>query len=426
MKKPQAEFEIFRDHSLVLHDAQKQLKILSSLRWSGEFESKFLEQGARPHKTSVHHRYEPRVTLTEKEKFRRLIEGAAEQNQKVVSRVSPDVAEICGAISENLDAAFHLRQSIGTAKFGTASKKLYGSLHLPNSKKRAPVVEVAHSFSKTLSDIGDTEIDALYPKILSADALAAILRERLRDAHLIESVDIIVTDQLTADAAAGSRYVKLKKSAKFSLKDADVLLYHEIFTHVVTSLNGQAQTHAAWLGFDTPRCTTTQEGLAVFLEVISGKTYPRRLRKIVDRIILLEMISNGEECGHLYDWLRERRYSHKDSLGLIIRAFRGMAPGSREPFTKDLAYLQGLINVFNFLKVNLIKSRYDCIEMLYSGKLDLNDIGKLCRLRDQGIVERPRWVPPQFLNLDGMVTWFSCVLAFGSLNDEGMQSKFSV
>lgn len=338
--------------------------------------------------------------------------------------VCPETAALFKKILRNIADADLMMRKLGTSDFGWHSAQLFGAV---KDEKGAPrkVLRVAKRFSEALSTFGDETIEALQPKVLPAEALAQILRERLRESHLFNSVDIRVVENLTADAAAGRGYVKLKKAAKFAIKDADNLLYHEIFTHIVTTQNGEAQSIAKWLAFDSPRCTTTQEGLAVFLEIYAGKMYPRRLRKIVDRILCLQMIADGEHCGHMYDWLRERGYNHRDSLSLIIRAFRGIEPGARQPFTKDLTYLQGLINVYNFLKVNLGQSKHDRIEMLFAGKLALEDIPTLCRLKEKGVITAPQWIPPQFRNLDDLVTWFSCIAVFGSLDDEKLKTGFS-
>lgn len=401
---------------------QKDLRILKAVRWDPEFEGKFLSQEKRPSRESVRFSYEGRPRFDGKKLAE--IERLRRRNHREIKPISDDVAVIFDAILDDYENIVELLDNVGTHRFGQVSQTLWGATTTKFSESGATIVSLAESFSRNLNRLSDVETEKMFPKILSAEGLASLLRQRLQDAHLIESVTVEVTDKLVADAAAGSHRVKLRKGAKFSVKDVDVLLYHEVFTHIVTALNGRRQPHAKWLAFDTPRCSSTQEGLAVFLEMLSGKTYPRRLRRIVDRIVLLGRVEDGESCGHMYDWLRERNYSHRESLNLVMRAFRGSDPDARSPFTKDISYLKGLIECFNFVHICLQENRQDLVPTLYAGKLELSEVPRLGQLIEDGIVEKPGWIPRELLDLDSLAGWFSYVIALGSIRDEGLQSQF--
>src|SRR5207245_1885232 len=104
------------------------------------------------------------------------------------------------------------------------------------------------------------------------------------------SVRVEVDDTILSDAAAGSDYVKVRTGARFSQRDIDILEVHEGWVHVATSLNGQAQTVARWLAKGPPRTTAVQEGLAALLEIFTFRTYPRRARRLNDRVLARRVV----------------------------------------------------------------------------------------------------------------------------------------
>ncbi len=413
-----------RKFSHDIHDLQKDMRILNAVRWPEDAARKFLNQKGRPTKSSIRVDYsETRESFSVSEK-QRSIAKLRKRAVKLFETQNPDMLFIFNEMLNDLDNVSELLATVGTSRFGEVSASLYGSIERPLENTDLSILQIAERFGKNLERLSGEDSERMFPKILRAEGLAALLRQRLQEAHLIEAIKVKVVDDLVADAAAGSHYVKIRRDAKFSIKDVDVLLYHEIFTHIVTALNGRAQKYATWLKFDSPRCSSTQEGLAVFLEMFAGKTYPRRLRRIIDRILLLGQIQAGESPGHMYDSLREMRYSHHESLNLIMRALRGCDPESRQPFTKDISYLKGLVECFNFIQANLADSQADNIQALFCGKLQLKEVPALVRLTEAGVIQSPRWVPTHFLDVDSMVGWFAYVGALGMIRSPELQSAY--
>jgi uncharacterized protein (TIGR02421 family) len=412
-----------REFSQEIRNAQKDLRILTTVRWDRDFEAKFLSLKGRPTLDNVRFNYktkEPAFKLQAKLKSLHSLQNRV----KTELTDSKELQFIFGRILRDLNHVANLIHKVGTEEFGLISQDLWGSPKQTLSASGPTILKVAERFGRNLNRVSDDETEKMFPKVLNSEGLASLMRSRLQESHLIESVRVIVTDQLVADAAAGSDYVKIRKDAKFSIKDVDVLLYHEVYTHIVTGLNGRNQRYAKWLGFDSPRCSSTQEGLAVFLEMLSGKTYPRRLKRIVDRIQLLGMIEAGEKPPQMYDWLREHGYSHQDSLSLLMRAFRGCNPDSRKPFTKDVSYIKGLIECFNFIHLNLIQNRYEHIHALFCGKMNLHEVPHVVKLIEQGVVEKPRWIPPDLLDLDSLAGWFGYVIAISDIRDVDLQTSY--
>lgn len=412
-----------RDMSHEIRTAQKDLRILSAVRWDKDFEANYLAQEGKPTLDSVRFNYKSR-----KPNF--LLNEKLALLQNLQSRVtneleeSPDLQFIFQAILRDLTNVAKLITKVGTEEFGLLSEDLWGSPKQRLSPSGPTILNVAERFGRNLNRVSDSETEKMFPKVLNSEGLASLLRSRLQESHLIERVKVIVTNQLVADAAAGSDYVKIRRDAKFSIKDVDVLLYHEVYTHIVTGLNGRSQRYAKWLGFDSPRCSSTQEGLAVFIELLSGKTYPRRQKRIIDRIMLLGMIEAGDQPSRMYEWLLDMGYSHKEALSLIMRAFRGSNPEARRPFTKDVSYIKGLIECFNFIHLSLIHNHYDHIHALYCGKMNVREVPHIVNLMKDGLIEKPRWIPPEFLDLDSLAGWFGTVIAMSDIRDIELQTAY--
>ncbi|MCT7032309.1 flavohemoglobin expression-modulating QEGLA motif protein, partial [Salmonella enterica] len=94
-----------------------------------------------------------------------------------------------------------------------------------------------------------------------------------------------VDPELTAKAAAGATRIRLRGGTRFTDYDRHQLLAHEALVHSLTALNGRAQPLLASFGRTSPRVTATQEGLAVFAELMSGAIDISRLKRISLRIL---------------------------------------------------------------------------------------------------------------------------------------------
>src|SRR4029077_20954090 len=128
---------------------------------------------------------------------------------------------------------------------------------------------------------------------------------------------------IISDAAAGSDYVKVRTGARFSTRDIDILEAHEGWVHVATSINGQQQPVAKWLAKGPPRTTAVQEGLAALLEIFTFRTYPRRARRLNDRVLAVDKAEDGADFVQVFDWYRTEGYDEEDCFNAARRVFRG-------------------------------------------------------------------------------------------------------
>src|SRR5437764_789681 len=143
-----------------------------------------------------------------------------------------------------------------------------------------------------------------------AERPVRVLAERMRavlQRHFAEAAPKVeVVDHLSSNALAGPRYIRLRRGASFSDRDLAQLVQHEAFVHIGTSLNGAAQTAFPILGAGHAGTTRTQEGLAVFAEIISGAMDPSRLLRLADRVLAIKIAMEGADFLELFRYFCER------------------------------------------------------------------------------------------------------------------------
>jgi hypothetical protein len=97
----------------------------------------------------------------------------------------------------------------------------------------------------------------------------------------------------------------------------------------------------------------------------------------------------------------------RDSYQLAARVFRGSLPAGAGPFTKDLAYSRGLIELCGFLRETIRDGQARRIPLLFCGKVSLADMPALGRLADEGLLVPPAHLPPPFADLRGLGMWLA-------------------
>ena len=246
-----------------------------------------------------------------------------------------------------------------------------------------------------LTNLAHIEISTAPPAYHSAEEVAADLDRAVR-AHFGDQAPAIeLVDRLSANALATSRAIRVRRGARFTDRDFTQLLHHEAFIHVATSLNGKAQTDLPLLAAGHPGTTRTQEGLAVFAEVISGSIELDRLRRLADRVLAIQMAIEGADFLEVYRFYPgAHRRSRIRRSKIPGGSFAAGSSRAARPSTKDLVYLLGLLQVNNFIRASFAAGRADCLSLLFCGKLDIFDIPALCELYAMGLCRPPRFLPP--------------------------------
>jgi uncharacterized protein (TIGR02421 family) len=199
---------------------------------------------------------------------------------------------------------------------------------------------------------------------------------------------------------------------------------HEGWVHLGTTINGSSQPWCTFLGKGPPSSTTTQEGLAVLTEILTLRSSPTRLYRLVNRVRAVTLAEAGANFVEVFDYLRGNNLSDDDSYAIAVRVFRGSTPDGR-PFTKDLAYMRGFVQTYNFLRLAMSEGRLDSLPVLYCGKITLEDLKTYKGLMEEGVIEPPRFVPPHFADLKGLATWMSFSRFISNLSFDQLQADYS-
>ena len=238
-------------------------------------------------------------------------------------------------------------------------------------------------------------------------------------------VRVEADDGILADAAAGSDYVKVRSGAKFSPRDIDILEVHEGWVHVATSLNGQAQPVAKWLAKGPPRTTAVQEGLAALLEMFTFRTYPRRARRLNDRVLAVDKAEDGASFLDVFEWFRTEGYDEEECFHNTRRVFRGGVLEGGAPFTKDACYCKGIVLNYAFIRSAIQHDRVDLMPFLFVGKVAHEDVPVLARRVSDGVVKPPRYLPPMFRDLNGLAIWMAYSTFFSQLGGEAIAEHYA-
>ena len=304
--------------------------------------------------------------------------------------------------AESWRIAAEMLESVGTAGVTAPSIALYGRPDdmIPGSRRSN--LDAARYFVELSDELGADLLADDSCVNVPADVLRGDLATTLDEFFGAGTINVEVDPELTAKAAAGATRIRLRGGASFSEYDRHQLLAHEAFVHSLTALNGRRQPLLASLARTSPRVTATQEGLAVFAELMSGAIDITRLKRISLRILAIDMALNGADFVEVYKYFSACGQSTADSFHSAQRVFRGVPLGGGAAFAKDNVYLSGLLTVHTFFRLALKRRRMDLLRHLFAGKLTLHDVVALQPHFESGAILPPRWLPPWMQHVHGL------------------------
>ncbi len=404
-------------------EAQRPIRILDSIKWDPSVEAeirkkkfKSLPKGGPELFEHNKIEFDPREKLDE---FKDIITDI-----RTSLGADDELGELLVGICEQYRDVIRMLQNRGTKKFWEYSRKLYGSPKDTFFDEGRSVSELGRMLYGILSGIDDSSLGAEYPKVLEAHTVVEELNRRFEQVFGSDRVHAKLSDGILADAAAGGDTVKIKDGTLFSKRDIDILEVHEGWVHVGTTQNGNAQHVAKWLSKGPPRCSSTQEGLAVLMEIFTFRSYPRRARHINDRILGIEKAEEGASLLEVIEFYRTEGYSEDECLSNALRVFRGGVIEGGAPFTKDISYCRGFVENYNFMRAAIRAGKPELIPFLFVGKLSVEDIPLLYRKHQEGIVDAPVFLPPQFSDLNGVAVWMSFSSFLSSVNLTKVQEHY--
>jgi uncharacterized protein (TIGR02421 family) len=365
-----------------LQKAAQTIRILTHIAWPQEHRRQFLKNNSYRLPKVEYPSFDASETLE--------LLAVARKNIVGESNVSGWLT----GIADRLESSARLLCACGTAEYLEHSSALYGTPTEVLRDGSSTSLDLANRFSAIFEKVSKVEVGAPDPACYLADHVAERMREAVGKMFGEHAPEVLVVDELSANALAGPKRIRIRRNAHFTDKDILQLVHHEAYIHVATSLNGQSQKALPILGASHPGSTKTQEGLAVFAEFITGSMDIDRFRRLADRILAIQMAIDGADFVEVFRYFLERVTNPQQAFENARRVFRGGTINGGAPFTKDIVYLDGLLRVHNFLRTIVASGRTDCLQLLFCGKLDVEDIPVLCELAEMGLCQKPTYLPP--------------------------------
>ncbi len=372
---------------ILLRKAERPVRVLRSVAWPSATAEVFFKNGGRELPIVSYPPIDAAPVIEAMEKARRLADG------------SSPIHTWLQRVSRVIETGARMISATGTADFYKYSVELYKSPSEPMLDQVTLPLALAQQLDETLSAFNHNTLNrrlgfGANETTMSAEQLGNRMRPILTRFFGDVSPKIDIEDNLSANALAGSQYIRLRRGAVFSERDLQQLVQHEAFVHVGTSLNGRAQEKIPIIGSGHPGTTRTQEGLAVFSEMISGAMDPARMRRLADRVIAIQKSIDGADFLDLYKYFVEQGNDPRQAFESARRVVRGGLTTGGAPFTKDVVYLEGLLSVHNFLRATVQFGRIDCLHLLFCGKLDIEDLPAIMMLVENGMCSFPKFLPP--------------------------------
>lgn len=405
-------------------DAQKPIRILDAIKWDPKIEAE-LKKGkfkVLPKIDADYYRkealgYDPQVKLAE------LAEIA--KDVQLTLGEKDELGRLLVTICEQYMDVVNMLLGRGTRDFWNYSKKLYGSPKDRFHDEANSIRELGELMYQILNGLGDTALGQTYPETLEASEAVEILNKRLIKFFGDDTCQAKISDGIVADAAAGGDTIKIREGCMFSQRDVDILEVHEGWVHVGTTQNGNLQHVAKFLSKGPPRVSSTQEGLAVIMEIFTFRTYPKRARHINDRILAIDKAEDGANVLDIIEFFRTEGYSEDDSISSAKRVFRGGLIEGGAPFTKDISYCRGFVENYNFMRAAIRCGRPELIPFLFVGKLHVDDVPLLYQKHKEGIIDAPKYLPRQFKDMNGIAVWMSFSNFFNLVDLKRIQEHYN-
>ncbi len=389
-----------RSISDAIVDAQGPVRILNAIKWDEQVRDVFFASGCREQPDIDADWYAERDLGFDLDEVRsRFVDIELQINASLGT--TSGLAQLLKRTCEQYRLTLDLLAARGTESFGQISAQLYGTTDDVFHAGGPRVADLAGQFRDALGWVSDLPIDDRDEKTIDGDDAVKLLQERLDRSMGPGVVDVVTDDGIVADAAAGSSYIKLRVDAMFSERQLEQLESHEGWVHVGTSANGLAQPTCTFLGKAPPPVNVTQEGLATLTEILSLTSHPVRLLRIADRIDAIALATAGATFVDVVEHFRTEGKDEEACWQLAMRIFRGSTP-TGFPFTKDLGYGKGLVLTYAYMRVAIRTGRLDRIPVLFCGKVDINDMGAINDLFDEGLIQPPGFLPEVFRDVNAL------------------------
>ena len=161
------------------------------------------------------------------------------------------------------------------------------------------------------------------------------------------------------------------------------------------------------------------------MELFTFNSSPARLLKITNRIKAIDLAEKGANFLDVYQFFLEQFGSPEPAYNASVRVFRGSTP-VLGPFTKDLSYIRGFILIYNYLRLSAKNNLIKNAQLLFCGKVMINELKYLSQLLEQGIISPPKYLPPQFSDLASLSSWMSMSLFLNKFDLVALEKSYDL
>lgn len=416
--------QVIRELSERIVNAQRPIRILDALKWDPSIQEIFFSKKCKelPPINQAYYeknlfKFDPQKKI---EEFYHIERDIGRQLGQFSS-----VGSIMKRICREYTTVVMMLQARGTKQFTRFSQQLYGSSEDAFYAGAPTLKDLAVVVSNSLHHIHTQAFGEKDKKQFTAEQVVDKLSKKLGKYFSDKKtpIQVVLSDGIVADAAAGAECIKIRSNAKFSKRDIRVLEVHEGWVHLGTTINGLSQPTCTFLSKGPPSSTVTQEGLAIIMEIFTFSSNPDRLQRLIDRVRAIHMVEQGADFLDVFNFFQEQGHSKEDSYSRTMRVFRGSTPKCG-PFTKDLSYNKGFILIYNYIRLAIQKGLLSRIPLLFVGKTTLEDIHVLEDLVEEGVVVPPKYVPPQFKDLAALSAWMCYSLFLNQLDLKRLASEY--
>jgi uncharacterized protein (TIGR02421 family) len=364
-----------------LDEAAAPIKPLQWLAWPASVRRRFFERDCAELPQVDYPAFDPQPSL-----------DAVQRARLAIGAGDDPVSAWLLRQADAIEASARMLAAASTPAFGRYAATVYGTPTADGAGgatlAHARAIDAIHAANRTALD-GGPGSDGY-----DGDALAAVLERAIAATFAGAGPGVAVVDELAAKVLAGPETIRVRRSARFDATEAERLIAHEVGVHALTSLNGRRQSTLPLLARPLPYASTTQEGLAVLAEWLSGHMGLDRLRRLAERVLAVQRALDGADFIEVYRFFRTRGDDPGQAFDDTRRIFRGGCPRGGSVFTKDIVYLAGLGRVGGFLSEAAAVGRSDLVPLLFAGKLDVADVDALAALTLAGDCRTPRFLPP--------------------------------
>jgi uncharacterized protein (TIGR02421 family) len=289
----------------------------------------------------------------------------------VADAEDPTFGHLLRAKHRELELKLDMLAARDTEEFLPLSIEQYGTV-------APPLLQRAETLLDEIAPRGAPQADSR----LDASQFAALAEAELAHYRAVDP-DIGVHVEIRPDASGimvSGRDLIVGAAAQVSTARAPALLQHEVGTHLVTYVNGTYQPIRI-LAAGLARYEQTQEGLAILAELLAGGLSPERLRQLATRVVAVHHMVTGASFAEVHRRLVDAGSSRSGAFTTTMRAFRSGG------FTKDAIYLRGFLDVLDHLAGG------GTLDLLWLGKLSLEDLPLVGDLADRGLLRTPRLLP---------------------------------